>query len=328
MNYKVRLKNNKEFSCESSKTILEAALEQGIGLEYSCLSARCRSCVVRVVEGRYGNIKDDMVLSEEERKQGFVLSCNAVPCSDLQLDVEDLGMQLFKKQIIPVKINLISVLSSDIIRVELRLPPTANFRFIPGQYVNIIRGGEKRSYSLANVPNAENHLEFFIRNYHGGLFSKYWFREARQNDLLRIEGPLGTFFYRENDSCENVVLLATGTGIAPIRSILQQFAEKPHLIKNKKVWLFWGGRKQEDLFMDFSFDEFDFTFIPVLSQESNKNTEKGYVQNVALKQEINWLNSQVYACGSPNMIETSRTILVQNGLPSEMFFADPFVSTN
>ncbi|GIJ94272.1 FAD-binding oxidoreductase [Capnocytophaga stomatis] len=328
MNYKVRLKNNKEFSCESSKTILEAALEQGIALEYSCLSARCRSCVVKVIEGKCENIKDDIVLLEEEKKQGFVLSCNAMPCSDLQLDVKDLGVQLFKKQIVPAKINLISILSPDIVRVELRLPPTASFKFIPGQFVNIIRGGEKRSYSLANVPNIENRLEFLIRNYEGGLFSKYWFEEAKQNDLLRIEGPLGTFFYRDNPDCKHIVLLATGTGIAPIQSLLTQFTRQPDLVKNKEVWLFWGGRKREDLFLEIAFDNDNFRYIPVLSREENWNGEKGYVQDIASKQNIDWSRTQVYACGSPLMIDTSKRILIEKGLQENLFFADSFVSTN
>lgn len=325
--YKIQLKNNKEFVCDSSSTILKAALEQGVGLEYSCLSARCRSCVVRVVEGEYEDLKDDIVLSKEEKEQGFVLSCNVMPRSDIRLDVEELNISLHKKQVVPAKINSISALSPEILKVELRLPPKADFRFIPGQFVDIIRGSHKRSYSIANVQNAENRLDFLIRNYQGGLFSHYWFNEAKENDLLRVEGPLGTFFYREN-SCKNIVFLATGTGIAPIKSILQQFQDDSRLVDGKKIWLFWGGRKKEDLFIDFSFNTFDFVFIPVLSREEKWNGEKGHIQDIALKQNIDWTDAQVYACGSPDMIETSRKILTQNGLADKMFFADPFVSTN
>ncbi len=325
--YRIQLKNNKEFTCDSSSTILEAALQQEIGLEYSCLSARCRSCVVKIVEGDYKELRDNIVLSEEEKKQGFVLSCNTIPCSDIRLDIEDLGIKLFAKQIVPAKINAISHLSTDIVKVEMRLPPKNNFQFISGQFVNIIKGNEKRSYSIANIQNTENRLEFLIRNYEGGLFSRYWFNEAKENDLLRIEGPLGTFFYREN-TCKNIVFLATGTGIAPIKSILEQFKNNPELIKDKKVWLFWGGRRKEDLFLDFSIDTFDFIYIPVLSREENWKGEKGYVQDIALKQDIDWRETQVYACGSPDMIETSQKLLTQNGLADKMFFADPFVSTN
>ena len=111
--YKIQLKNNKEFVCDSSSTILKAALEQGVGLEYSCLSARCRSCVVRVVEGEYEDLKDDIVLSKEEKEQGFVLSCNVMPRSDIRLDVEELNISLHKKQVVPAKINSISALSRD-----------------------------------------------------------------------------------------------------------------------------------------------------------------------------------------------------------------------
>lgn len=326
--YKIKLKNNKEFDCDSSTTVLKAALNQGINLEYSCLSARCRSCKVQVVEGTYNELEKDTILTEEEKSAGFVLSCNIVPCSDMKLEAEVLEVDLPKKQIVPAKISKISYLKEDVIELIMRMPPKTEFNFLAGQFVNIQRGNDKRSYSIANLKNNENTLTFLIRNYQGGVFSKYWFEDAKENDLLRIEGPMGTFFYRENTTSENVVLLATGTGIAPIKAMLEQFSQETKWVQNKKVWLFWGGRKKEDLFLDFSFEGFSFQYIPVLSREENWSGEKGYIQNIALKQNIDWKTAEVYACGSPNMIETSRKVLVQNGLREELFFSDPFVSTN
>ena len=168
-----------------------------------------------------------------------MLSCNAKPLSDIELDVEDLDeVKLFKK-IVPAKINTIEKLSDDILRLVLRLPPNSNFKFNSGQYVNIIKGKINRSYSIANCYNSKNQLEFFIKKYKNGFMSKYLFDEAQINDLLRIEGPIGTFFFRNSFSKE-IIFLATGTGIAPIKSILENL-EKSYEKYQNKIFLgnFW-----------------------------------------------------------------------------------------
>ena len=208
----------------------------------------------------------------------------------------------------------------------LRLPPKVDFQFLAGQYVDIIRNGHKRSYSISHSQYEGNQLKLFIRNYEGGLFSNYWFNEAKPNDLLRVEGPLGTFFYRHNEVCTDIVLLATGTGIAPIKAILEQLQASPELLVNKKVWLLWGGRKKEDLFWkpDFTFAHFEY--IPVLTREDDWQGAKGYVQEIASAQAISWPTAQVYACGSEAMIQSAQELLSKQGLKEENFFADAFVA--
>jgi CDP-4-dehydro-6-deoxyglucose reductase len=328
--FKITLKNNKKFLCDSNSTIFEAAKKANIFLEHSCLSARCRSCAVQIISGETINEEDELVLSVKEKSQGFVLSCNAKPISNLELDLEDLGnVILYDKKIVPSKINLIEKITKDVIKVILRLPPNANFKFISGQYVNLIKGNVTRSYSVANKYSNNNQLEFYIKRYENGLMSKYWFEEAKVNDLLRIEGPLGSFFLRDSD-CESIIFLATGTGIAPVMSILEGILEFSESFKEKQIWIFNGARYEEDLFWNPELlNNFKINYIPVLSRASNTwGGATGYVQDVVLKHDIKLETSQVYACGSNDMIDSAKKLFIKNSLSENNFFSDAFICTN
>lgn len=329
--FNIKLNNGKSFICDSNTTVFEAAKNNGIILEHSCLIARCKSCIVQVKSGTTINKLDDLVLSEEEKSNNWRLTCNAIPTSDLVLDLEDLGcIQIFEKKIIPAKIQAIHKLNDMVIEVRLRLPPNSNFGYNSGQYVNITKGSIKRSYSVANAYRESGLLTFLIKKYENGQMSNYWFEEAKENDLLRIEGPIGSFFLRESEM-ENIVFLVTGTGVAPVKAILESITESPNILSNKKIWIFSGTRYENDLFWypnelnGFS----NFKYIPVLSQASEEwNGEKGYVQDILIKQNIPLKNAQVYACGSKNMIESAKQLLIEKGLDEKNFFSDAFIATN
>lgn len=327
--YTVKLKNDKTFQCNAETTIFDAAKNAGFFLEHSCLTARCRSCVVKVLEGETLDNEQELVLTEMEKQQNFVLSCNAKPLTDLKLDIEDLGdITLYEKKIVPAKINSIEELTEDIVKVTFRLPPTANFKFNAGQYVNLIKAGLSRSYSLANVDNSNNQLEFFIKKYENGLMSKYWFEEANINDLLRVEGPLGSFFLRDSKK-KHIIFLATGTGVAPIKAILENLENNQFKnVKEKKIWVFVGARYEKDLFWQPKIKN-KIIYIPTLSRANDAwHGEKGYVQDVVLKQNIKLNDAQVYACGSNEMIESARKVFIINGLEKDKFHSDAFVQTN
>ncbi|ULC59744.1 FAD-binding oxidoreductase [Flaviramulus sp. BrNp1-15] len=328
--FEVQLKNGKVFSCDSETNILAASEQAGLILEHSCLNARCRSCKVKVLEGEVVNEQEEFVLSKDEIKDGFVLSCNAKPISNIKLDIEDLGdVNFHKSTVLPAKIDVIETIGADILRLILRLPPSSKFKFLPGQYVNIIKGDIKRSYSIANIPRKDKKIEFYIRKHNRGLMSDYFFSKAKINDLLRLEGPLGTFFYRKNDSIKDIIFLATGTGIAPVKAILEEFNEDPEYLNDKNIWLFWGGRYQKDIFFNPEFNLKNFIFTPVLSRENEDwQGEKGYVQDILLRQEIDFENAVVYACGSNNMILSAKILLIKNNLKENNFYSDAFVSSN
>lgn len=328
--YEISLKNNKKFTCDDKTTILQGAKNNGIFLDHSCLSARCRSCAVKVLNGETKNIQDELVLSEDEKNQNYVLSCNAIPTSNLALDIEDLGdVKFYEKKIIPSKIDYIEKLTNDVIKVTLRLPPTANFNFISGQYVNLIKGTIKRSYSIAMKSGENSKLEFYIKKYENGLMSKYWFDEAMVNDLIRVEGPLGAFFYRKSNQSE-IILLATGTGIAPVKAIIDELENSKLDFSDKNFLVVVGARNKEDLFWNpKTKNNINFKYIPVLSRpKEDWKGAKGYVQNILLEQNIDLSKAQVYACGSNDMIESARELLTKNLLPEKQFYSDAFICTN
>lgn len=323
----INLKNDTHFYCAPEDTILIGAQKENITLDYSCKTGRCQSCKAKVIKGTsFANV-DETGLNEEEKLKGYILTCVRTPTSDLTLDIEDLSEYALEKlKIIPSKIDLISKISSNVIELHLRIPPNASFRYLSGQYINIIKGDYKRSYSIANTNSASN-LVFFIKNYGEGRFSNYLFNEAKINDLLRIEGPIGTFFYRKTNK-KNIVFLATGTGIAPVKSILEQMDENNTDLIEKNIYLFFGGRKEEDLFWKPDFKNIKVHFIPVLSRSNSDWVgKKGYVQDIVVSKEIDLADSVLYACGSENMIKDSRVLLTKNGLSEEVFYSDAFISS-
>ncbi|MCF8342618.1 MAG: 2Fe-2S iron-sulfur cluster binding domain-containing protein [Chitinophagaceae bacterium] len=329
--FKITLKNGKFFTCGSNSTIFEAAKSNGILLEHSCLLARCRSCAVQIEKGSTCDKFDDFVLSSDEKSNNWILSCNSIPKSDILLNIEDLGNDIFfEKKNVSTKIQSIIQLNENVIEVILRLPPKSNFSYNSGQYVNIFRGKIKRSYSIANAYKENTTLNFFIKKYENGLLSNYWFKEAQVNDLLRVEGPMGSFFLRETEM-ENIIFLATGTGVAPIKAIIENMNESVNKFTNKNLWLFVGARFEKDLFWDpkkiISLP--NLKYVPVLSRGSeNWKGERGYLQEIIIKQNIAYENAQVYACGSINMIEAAKKKLIEMGLNSKHFFSDAFISTN
>ncbi len=327
--YHISLKNNKSFQCAENETLVEAARKSGITLEHSCLSGKCSSCKVKVVSGLSEAATEEFSLNDKEREDGYILSCIRTPKSDMRIQAEDLseyGISIPKT--LPAKINKIEKLTEDVIKIELRLPPNQKLNFVAGQYINVIKGNDKRSYSIGSTSNENTSIELFIKKYPGGLFSNYWFNEAKINDLLRLEGPRGTFFIRNNHAFKNIIFLATGTGIAPVKSILETLTELKGDLSNKNIYLFWGVKYYSDLFWTPENIGLNITYFPVLSREKISSMEDGYIQNVLLTKNIEMSESIIYACGSNDMILEAKNKLIKNGLPDHNFYSDAFVTSN
>jgi CDP-4-dehydro-6-deoxyglucose reductase len=209
--------------------------------------------------------------------------------------------------------------------VGLRLPPSSDFKILPGQYVDIIGPlGVRRSYSVANHVT-DNILEFHVGEVEEGCLSDYWFQKAKTNDLLRLNGPLGTFFLRSIKD-RNVVFLATGTGIAPIKAMIESIKLLAPENRPNSLAIFWGGRTLDDLYFDPSAKYQLLRYVPVLSRsDADWEGQKGYVQNAFLNENPELSNCVVYACGSDKMIRSSNEILLKSGLPEKNFFSDAFL---
>ncbi len=325
--YSVRLKNGKCFSATSGKTILEAARLAGIHFPYSCKTGRCSSCKCKILSGKTNAIYPELGLSDSEVAENWILSCVREIKSDITLEIDDLNnIEIPNARTLPCRISQINYLTAEIIQIKLRLPPSSDFRFLSGQYIEIIgTNGIRRSYSLANSSITNNEIELHIRKVKNGIMSKYWFEQARLNDLLRLNGPLGTFFLRDVSEL-HLIFLATGTGIAPIFSILRSLKKISDEQQPSKISVLWGSRHPEDLYLSAADFGDRVHFIPVLSRPPRTwSGAKGYVQNVLLSSKSNFADSAVYACGSENMIHDAKKQLVAFGLSTNHFYSDAFV---
>lgn len=326
---KITLANQINFYSRSNQTILDSARLNGIAIEHSCQSGRCGVCKAKVIDGVTSPIKSEESLSQIEQSAGYILTCCRAAVTDVALDIEDLGeLGNIKVKTLPCRIDSLSLIADDVIEVTLRTPPASRLSYLPGQYIDVIgKDGLRRSYSIANAPRDDGKITLQIRKVPNGEMSRYWFDEAKSNDLLRFEGPLGTFCLRPTLASQ-LVLLATGTGIAPIRAILEQLAAYPIKHSYSKIHVYWGGRTDKDIYWQPDYPRLSLRFVPVLSRSPQSAAKQGYVQDAVLSDGINLQDAVVYACGSESMIASARSKLSAAGLSPKAFYSDAFVSSN
>ncbi|PTT75046.1 NAD(P)H-flavin reductase [Pelomonas sp. HMWF004] len=325
----INTSSGRRYDAKPDESLLDAALRQGVVLDYSCRTGRCSSCKGRVRSGETVAAHDELGLSGDEKAQGFILTCVRQARGAVELEIDDLGdIVLPEAKTLPCRIQSIDRPSPDVVRVMLRLPPTAALNFLPGQYVDVIGAeGLRRSYSVANAPRADKQIELHVREVPGGAMSQYWFQQAKANDLLRLRGPLGTFFLR-GQAGKDLVLLATGTGIAPVKAILEGLSAQPAEAQPRSITVYWGGRHREDLYWQPSKlpGLASMHFVPVLSRAEDSWTgARGHVQDVMLREHAYLANTLVYACGSDAMIHSAQAQLHAAGLPVRQFHSDAFV---
>lgn len=322
--------NGTRFKNLNGLSILESAASAKFSLPYSCKMGRCNSCKCKVLVGRTKELKPEVCLTEHEKAQGWILSCVRSAETDVNIEADDLGdVVLPKIKTLPCRISKIELMASDVLQVKLRLHPNSDFDFLPGQYIDVIGPkGLRRSYSLANANCFNRLLELNIRAVPDGAMSEYWFKHAKINDLLHLNGPQGTFFLRDTDNLD-LIFLATGTGIAPIKAILETLPDLPINQTPRSVTVLWGGRSPADLYMNISSIEGKFEYVPILSRANNDWTgAHGYVQHKLLAIRNDFTRSVVYACGSQAMIQSAKAELTQAGLPDNRFYSDAFVPSS
>ena len=331
----ITLSNGTRFDAEPGVSLLDAALDRGVVLEHSCRTGRCGSCKARVTHGTTAPLRAAVSLTDDEAARGWVLTCTHAATSDMTLDIADLGaLAHVETRISPARIDAIDKLADDVVRVRLRLPPRSPFRFLAGQYLDVSSpAGVRRSYSVASDAASPEKVELQIRRVDGGILSAYWFEQARPNDLLRFNGPRGTFFLRPVAGLD-VIFLATGTGIAPILAMLAQLAAMPADERPRSVSLYWGGRHAEDHYLDPAPLLDGLRYVPVASRgDIAWHGARGHVQDVLLHEVAHGrapalAGATVYACGSEAMIHGARALLADAGLPGNRFHFDAFVSSD
>jgi len=326
--------SGREFSVAAEETVLAAGIAQGVNLPYGCKDGACGSCKCKKISGMvHHGAYQSKALSDTEEAQGFVLTCCASPMSDVVLEsrqVTQEGALPIKKM--PTRIKLMEKKSPDVMRLLLQMPANDVFVYHAGQYIEfLLQGGVRRSYSMANAPHLIGQgLELHIRHMPGGTFTDHVFGAMKERDILRVEGPFGSFYLRE-DSAKPIVLLASGTGFAPIKAIIEQMQLKG---STRAATLYWGGRRPADLYMDdwvkAKLAEMpNLRYVPVVSNaliEDNWQGRTGFVHRAVLQDLPDLSGHQVYACGAPVVVDSARTDYVIAGLPEDEFYADAFTS--
>lgn len=329
--------SGRTFSTEAGEPLLAAAIRQGIGLPYGCKDGACGTCKCKMLEGRVTHGAHQLkALSPEEEAKGFILTCCGVAHSDVVIEsrqVTDESAYPIKKM--PVRVSSMVRASPDVMLVRLQLPASDVFKYHAGQYVEfLLRDGDRRAYSMANAPHTQADqpgAELHIRHMPGGKFTDQVFGAMKEKDILRIEGPYGSFFLRE-DSDKPLVLLASGTGFAPIKALIEHMQFKGI---TRPAVLYWGGRRPQDLYMnDWVLAKLaempQLTYVPVISHalpEDGWAGRTGFVHQAVLADFPDLSAHQVYACGAPVVVESARDdYSALAGLPAEEFFADSFTT--
>lgn len=324
------------FVAESDETILEAALRQGLTMPYGCRDGACGACKGKVLYGTvdHGNAQAH-ALSDAEKADGIALFCCAKAQSDLKLECKQVSLATdIPVKTLPSRIEKMERLAPDVIDMHLRLPANERLQFLAGQYIDILlKDGKKRSFSLANAPHDDALLQLHIRHVPGGLFTDQVFSTMKVRDILRFNGPHGSFYLRE-DSKKPMIFLAGGTGFAPIKGLVEHaIAEKC----TRPIYIYWGAKARVDLYMpdlpkQWAAAHANIKFIPVLSEPAADDAwtgRTGLVHQSVTVDHQNLSDFQVYACGSPGMIDAAKRDFLAAGLPEEEFFADAFTfSTN
>lgn len=333
MGFQIELQPGRHiFQAEPDETLLDAALRHGLMIPYGCRDGVCGSCRGKVLSGPVDHGQAPLgTLSAANREAGLALFCCARAQDDLVIEAREMrSAQDIPVKTLPARIERMTLVAPDVMILELKLPASERLQFLAGQYIDILlKDGRRRSFSLANAPHDDARLQLHVRQIPGGHFTHQVFTTLKERDLLRINGPHGSFFLRED--CDlPMLLVAGGTGFAPIKAIVEHaIAEN----LQRPMAVYWGGRGRQDIYLhalaeSWARDHAHIRFIPVLSEPGSEEQwtgRTGLVHHVAMQDFPDLSGHQVYVCGSPAMITAARRDFVgQCHLPEEAFFADSF----
>jgi len=335
MTHQVTIRNTgHQFQAADGESVLQAALNAGLVIPYGCRDGACGSCKGKLIEGRidYGRYSEK-ALAPAEREGGFALFCQAKPLSDVVIEAREVrqagDIQVRK---LPARVQKIERAADDAMILYLKLPANERLMFLPGQYIDILlKDGTRRSFSMANAPHDDEFVQLHVRHVPGGSFTDHVFKTMKERDILRLEGPFGTFFLRE-ESAKPIVFVASGTGFAPIKAVIEAAFKKG---VSRPMTLYWGARRPKDLYLNGLAERWvaehpGFKYVPVISDalpEDNWRGRTGFVHRAVMEDQPDLSRHQVYACGVPIMVDSARRDFAQKcRLPENEFFADSFTT--
>ena len=318
-----------QFETQADETILEAALRQGYNLPNACQSGMCGTCIAQVVSGEVAlGDYDDCALTDEDAAAGMVLLCACQPKGDVVLDLPAYeGAKAIAPRTMPARVAHVDI-RGNMALLRLALPKSPPFKFYAGQYADILYKGTVRSYSLANAPSDNGVMEFHVRLREGGVFSPALFSGSlKVGDVLRVRAPLGAFTLHDN-SHKPLIFIATGTGFAPIKSLLHHLRDTD---PSRSVHIYHGAQTADGLYDEAALRELLYLlpnarYTPVLSRADDAwQGARGYITEHVLHDYADLSGYEVYACGSIDMIRASKqAFTAQRGLPETAFYSDAF----
>ncbi len=319
-----------EFEVESGETVLEAALRQGIGLPYGCRNGACGKCAGELVSGEVRYATELSSLALDQQKQGKTLFCQALPQSDLEIGVREIATSRdIEIKTLPCRVESMELLTHDIMKLELKLPETERLQFLAGQYIEfLLKDGKRRAFSIANAPHDDALIELHIRHVPDGQFGDYVFDGMKPKELLRLEGPLGSYYLRE-ESTRPIILIGGGTGFAPLKGMLEHAF---HVNLDRPIHLFCGVRARRDLYMDDMVNAWlkqhdNLSYTPVLSEPDvadDWHGKTGFVHEAVIEQYPDLSGYDVYMSGPPPMIKAGMDAFYAHGLPESQIYSDSF----
>lgn len=336
-----------QFDCAEGSTVLQAAKVAGYELPYSCRNGICGSCKGRVLSGSLQNAGAGEALTPEELASGHALFCQARPDTDIEIAVHSIErIDPNARKVVEAKIYRLTRVSDDITLLQLRFPAGVRVKFKAGQYLHVVLDdGSRRSFSMANPPQQSDGVLLHVRHMKDGKFSGWLAASAAVGDKLKVELPFGDFRLREINAAgagssaatgldtsagKPIVFVASGTGFAPIKSILEDLFRRGPVLR--PITLYWGGRRLQDLYMrelpeKWAQQHANFRFIPVLSEEQADGMRGGLVHQAVMQDHASLAGHEVYACGVPAMINAARLDFTQRcGLVPDDFHCDAFVA--
>jgi CDP-4-dehydro-6-deoxyglucose reductase, E3 len=337
MSFTVTLQpGGRTLAIDPGTTLLQAALDAELLVPYGCRDGACGACKAKVLSGEIDHGKaPQTTLPEAERSVGMTLLCCAHAHSDVTVECREVrSAHDIPVRKMPCRVQSLEKLAPEVMMLKLRLPTGDRFHFLPGQYIDfLLSDGQRRSFSIANTPNQDNTLELHVRLIPGGQFSGHVFSAMKARDILRIEGPLGSFFLRDQGNAEEakpVIFLAGGTGFGPIKAIIEDMIARNI---QRPIALYRGVRDTEDLYLSHlpehwsrQLDNFSYTNVISGDTPEGWTGRSGMVHQAVMEDIPDLSGHEVYACGSPAMIEAAKKDFSEHGgLPLTSFYADAFI---
>jgi len=321
--------SGRQFQAREGETVLGAALRNGVVLPYSCKNGTCASCKCRLTDGVVDYPYNPPVALEfGDLGQGIGLSCQAVPVSDLTIEareieqVADIPVRMW-----PARVESLERFTPEIMRLRLKLPRAARMQFLAGQYIDILMpGGKRRAFSIASAPSEADFIELHVKHVDGGGFTGHVFSDMELKEILRLEGPLGTFFVRKK-SDRPMLMMGGGTGFAPLKSMIEELIECGD---PRPLTLFWGVARESDLYATALIEQWkgshpNFRFVPVLvDPHDGWKGEQGFVHDALLRHYSNLSRFDVYMSGPPAMVHSARAEFLKAGITEQHLFYDSF----